>query len=70
MAVLQVLLDEHDNVLGTATLTPGATGSAPTAVLVARADQRVVEITVGSEASGLSAAELHQFIAKAHQRTS
>lgn len=54
---LQVLVDEHGTILGTA-FAGHATDGAPTATVVAREGQKVVEVRLSEQESQLDAADL------------
>lgn len=59
MRIVHVLLDEKDNVLGTADPGPRTGPEAPTARLVARDGQRVVDVRVDDELDGLEPEKLY-----------
>ncbi len=67
MAKLQVLLDKHGNVIGTfrATVPAGSRG-APSVGMRAKADQRLVEVTLDDAHADLAPDELHKHIKTHH----
>ncbi|WP_030435760.1 hypothetical protein [Actinoplanes subtropicus] len=60
MRIVHVLLDEKDNVLGTSDGEPKAGTGAPTARLVPRDGQRVVDVRIDDELNGLEPAKFYQ----------
>jgi hypothetical protein len=65
MPAFQVLLDEHDKVIGTAQLDLDHNGPAPRAILRPRHGQRLVEVTLESDVVNGDAMDLHAAITKA-----
>jgi hypothetical protein len=66
MSVVQVLVDDKGNVLGTARLDAKVTGSGPRPTLVARAGQRLVEVKLGPGEARLAADDLHRVLKAKH----
>jgi hypothetical protein len=68
MPILKVLIDEKDDVIGTAQADADARGpGAPAGVsLVARPGQRVIEVTVDERVARLDAENLHARIKADH----
>jgi hypothetical protein len=60
MRIVHVLLDEKDNVLGTAEGEPKVGTDAPTARLMPRDGQRVVDVRVDDDLNGLEPGKLYQ----------
>jgi hypothetical protein len=68
MPILKVLIDEQDEVIGTAQADAGASGpGAPAGVsLIARPGQRVIEVTVDEAVARLDPERLHARIKADH----
>ncbi len=70
MKVLKILVNDRNEVVGTARVDAAATGDAPPAqaTMVARKGQRVIEVTVDDETDQLDAARLHAYLKANHVR--
>ncbi len=66
MPVLQVIIDESGEIVGTAQVTTGGTGGPERLSVVAGPGQRVIDVNIADELTGLEPAALHAAIKKEH----